>query len=96
MYEQVIFPSFRKQWVKRQKIVHNYGDEEELEDSEEFQAELDQHMRDGTVSHHIPAVVNKPDNVDVVLGGKRCKCGSMPHLRISHSHCPLNIKRQSV
>ena len=33
--------------------------------------------------------------VDIVLGGKKCKCRSTTHQRISHSECPLNKKRQT-
>ena len=35
---------YRKQWVKRQRIVHSYGEDEDELDTEELQ-ELDQHMR---------------------------------------------------
>ena len=86
----------RKQWVKRQRIVHSYGDEEEeLEDPDELRTELEKYMHKGTVLHNVPAVSNKPDGVDVILGGKKCKCGSTTHQRISHRDCPLNKKQQS-
>ena len=85
----------RKQWVKRQKIVHSYGEDEEECDTEEFQAELEQHMRDGTVPHCIPAQSEKPDSMEIVLGGKKCKCGSTTHQRISHRDCPLNKRNSS-
>lgn len=82
--------------MKRQRIVHSYGEEEEeLEDHDDFQAELEKRIRDGTFPNHIPAMSNKPDAVDVVLGGKKCKCGSTTHQRISHRECPLNKKRQT-
>lgn len=80
--------------MKRQKIVHSYGEEEELEDPDDFQAELEKRIRDGTFPNRIPAVSDKPDGVDV-LGGKKCKCGSTTHQRISHRECPLNKKRQT-
>ena len=82
--------------MKRQRIVHSYGEEEEeLEDPDDFQAELEKRIHDGTFPNHIPAMSNKPDAVDVVLGGKKCKCGSTTHQRISHRECPLNKKRQT-
>jgi len=86
----------RKLWVKRQKIVHSDGGEEEEGDTEDFVAELEQRMRDNTVSHRVPAQSERPDGVDVVLGGRRCKCGSTTHQRISHRDCPLNKKRTSL
>ena len=55
--------------MKRQQIVHSYGEEEEeLEDPDDFQAELEKRIHDDTNPHHMPAVSNKPDAVDV--GGK--------------------------
>ena len=80
--------------MKRQHIVHNYGEDEDECDGEELLAELKLQIRDGTVPHHIPALSEKPDNIDVVLGGKKCKCGSTTHQRISHRECPLNKKKQ--
>ena len=36
--------------MKRQQIVHSYGEEEEeLEDSDDFQAELEKRIRDDSV-----------------------------------------------
>ena len=84
------FSYYGKQWVKRQKIVHTYGDDDDFLEPTELQAELEQRMRDGTVPHHIPTTGVRPDGVDVVLGGKYCKCGSTTHQRISHRDCPLN------
>ena len=79
----------RKEWVKRQKIVHSYGDDDCLEESD-LEEELQQHICDNTVPHHIPAAQDTmPEAVDFVLGGKRCKCGSSTHQRVSHRHCPL-------
>ncbi len=59
-----------KQWAKRQRIVHNYGEDDDECDTEELQAELEQRMTDGTVPHRVPARSEKSDGVDVVLGGK--------------------------
>ena len=58
-------------------------------DPSELQAELEQRIREGTVPHHIPPTTRTPDGVDTILGGKRCKCGSTTHQRISHRDCPL-------
>ena len=80
--------------MKRQRIVHCYGEDEDEWDTEELQADLEQHMCDGTVPHHVPAQSEKPDGVHVVLGGKKCKCGSTTHQRISHRDCPLNKNKQ--
>ena len=80
--------------MKRQHIVYNYGEDEDECGGEELLAELKLQIRDGTVPHHIPALFEKPDNIDVVLGGKKCKCGSTTHQRISHCECPLNKKKQ--
>lgn len=75
--------------MKRQHIVHTYGDDTEYVDTDELQAELEQRIDDGSVPHHIPSSTGKPDCVEVVLGGKHCKCGSTTHVRTSHQECPL-------
>lgn len=73
--------------------MHSYG-EDELVDSSELQADLEQNIKDGTVPHLIPTPCDKPDTVDVELGGKKktCKCGATTHPRTSHRECPLNKK----
>ena len=83
--------------MKRQHIVHSYGDEE-LVDSAELQAELEQRMIDdaSTVPHDLPKSKAKPDNLHVTLSGRQCKCGSTSHLRVSSHECPLNNKRTST
>jgi len=80
--------------VKKQHIVHSYGEDEDDWDAEDQQTELERCMHDGTVPHHIPARSSKPDSIEVVLGGKKCKCGSTTHQRTSHHECPLNKKLQ--
>ena len=50
-------------------------------------------MRDGTIPHQIQVCSEKADGVDIVVGGKKCKCGSTTHQRISHRECPLNKKK---
>ena len=80
--------------MQRQRIVHSYGEDEDEWDTEELQAELEQGIRDGTIQCHVPPEQEKPDSIHVVLGGKKCKCGSTTHQRISHHECPLNKKKQ--
>lgn len=86
----------RKEWVKRQKIVHSYG--EELEDSgSDLEEELQHHVSTNNVPHSLPAMQDTmPDGVDFVVGGKRCKCGSSTHQRTSHHDCPLRSTPQST
>ena len=64
--------------MKRQKIVHSYGEDEDECDTEEFQAELELRMCDGTVPHCVPAQSKKPEGVNVVLGGKNASV-DQPH-----------------
>ena len=79
----------RKQWVKRQCILHSYG-EEELTDTAELCTELQQRLSEGTIPHHMPATtLPAPDNMHVVLSERKCKCGSTTHQRTSHRECPL-------
>ena len=87
--------NYRKEWVKRQKILHSYGeDENEIADETDLQEELRQRILDNTVPHNLPSIcANMPTDVDVIVGGKHCKCGSATHQRISHRDCPLNKQR---
>lgn len=80
-----------KECVKRQKIVHTYGDEELL-DTEELQEQLEEQIKAGTVASCIPNIEEgslPPKDVELVIGGKKCKCGSTTHQHTSHSDCPL-------
>ena len=91
-----ILPPFlyRKDWVKRQRIVHSYGDEE-LIDPAELQEQLEECMQAGTVPNEVPTLPTgtlQPTDVDVIIGGKKCKCGSTTHQRTSHKDCPLGTK----
>lgn len=61
-------------------MVHTYGDD--VVDPSKLQAELEQHIREGIVPHHIPPTTHTPDGVDTILGGKRCKCGSTTHFSV--------------
>lgn len=90
---------YRKEWVKRQRIVHSYGDDDDddcIEESE-LQDELHHRISNNTVPHKIPTTSDSiPDHVDFIVGGKRCKCGSSSHQRTSHRNCPLNKKSSAM
>ena len=96
-----IYFYFRKEWVKRQHIVHSYGKEDEAEDyieEPEVRRELEQRISNGTIIRFVPQAntSSKPDDIDVVVGGvtkKPCKCGDTTHQRTSHRNCPLNKKQ---
>ena len=81
----------RKQWVKRQHIVHSYG-EEDLIDTSDLRAQLGDCISDGTVTRSIPPSVEQPHNIDIIVSGRKCKCGSTTHQRVSHKECPLRKK----
>lgn len=83
--------------VKRQRIVHSYG-EEELVDTDELQAELEEHISEGSVPRHMPTTIPpRPENIDVVISGQKCKCGSTTHQRTLQRECPLkSVKRQRI
>ena len=85
---------YRKEWVKRQKIVHSYG--EDLLEESDLEEELEHRVSTNAVPHHLPVMQDTmPDDVDFVVGGKRCKCGSSTHQRISHRDCPLRITKNA-
>ena len=79
--------------MKRQKIVHSYGDDW-LEQSD-LEEELEHRLSTNTVPHHLPAMQDTmPGDVDFAIGGKRCKCGSSTHQRTSHHDCPLRSAKE--
>ena len=80
--------------MKRQKIIHSYGDDRlEVSDLEE---ELEHCVSTSTVPHHFPAMQETmPGDVDFVLGSKRCKCGPSTHQHTSHHDCPLRSARKA-
>ena len=82
--------------MKRQRIVHSYGEEDELAGTAELQALLEHCVKEGTVPHHMPTSTpdGRPENVDVVVSGRRCKCGSTTHQRTSHRECPLKTHKK--
>lgn len=74
----------RKKWGKRQAIEHSYGAEDDV-DAENEDRKLVQE-----------AQVILGDEIDgSILCGRKCKCGSLRHLRTSHCLCPLNKKNSN-
>lgn len=74
----------RKKWGKRQAIEHSYGAEDDV-DAENEDPKLVQE-----------AQVILGDEIDgSILSGRKCKCGSLRHLRTSHRLCPLNKKNSN-
>ena len=88
----------RKQWAKRQKVLHQYGEEEDSDDSS-----------DDGVSETPPAIAGQElvDYAMLVLcevneetskkgkgkaksAQKPCKCGSTTHSHTSFRDCPLH------
>ncbi|KXJ07142.1 hypothetical protein AC249_AIPGENE6000 [Exaiptasia diaphana] len=78
----------RAKFVKRQKIVHSYGDIEEVEDIDEHSAVEEAKARlakgGNTLNYEETA---PPRGATVSVGGRKCKCGSSTHVRISHKSC---------
>ena len=87
--------------MKRQGILHTYGQEDEDEDEEipdpaELQHDVEMSLSAGAV--HAPAIsgdlpeVN--EEVEIDTGGKGCKrCGSLTHKRSNHKDCPYNKRK---
>lgn len=78
--------------MQQQKIVHTYGDNEDDEFDEqtalrEAEARL---MENPQRRQMVTKAVAPPKGAKVGIGGKKCRCGSRTHVRISHSSCPLN------
>ena len=81
--------------MKRQRIVHSYGDDEDLANPAELQAELEERMQAGTVPNHILSPCTSlpnPSDVEVVLGGKKCKCVH-PHISVPHTRT-VHLKKR--
>ena len=80
--------------MKRQKIIHSYGDDW-LEESN-LEEELEHRVSTNTVPHRFPAMEEPMSgDVDFVIGGKCCKCGSSAHQRTSHHDCPLRSAKKA-
>ena len=80
----VYYVHHRKAWVKRQRIIYSYGqedeDEQELDDIDVLRQEVEHSITDGSarppvVPSTLPAIAG---DVDMDIGGKGCpKCGSL-------------------
>ena len=68
----------RRKWVKQQAVRHTYG-REDSEDEDD----------DGNLVRHVGQMIGNEDELTVV-SGRKCRCGSTTHSRISHRSCPLN------
>lgn len=100
MYNYYYYVHHRKAWVRRQRIVHSYGQEDEdeqgVDDADALRQEVELSIADGSarppvIPSTLPAIAG---DVDVDIGGKGCpKCGSLTHKRSNHSECPYNKKR---
>lgn len=94
IYDNIHVYVCRKEWVKRQKIVHSYGEDDDCIDKTELQEQLQECIQKNTVPHSLPAIhTTATEGVEFTIGGKTCKCGSNTHQRISHRDCPLNKKK---
>ena len=94
----------RKQWTKRQSIIHSYGSQDHDEDLSPQQSQSDDSSMTGTEFQAIVQADQQPGppgDVVVVTSSrgntdqpsvKKCRCGSETHVRISHKSCPLNPK----
>lgn len=92
----------RKAWVKRQRIAHSYGvdddeEEEEYLDPSELRQGIEESIATGTA--HPPSIPSTlptlPNDIDVCIGGRGCKkCGSFTHKRSNHKDCPYNKQHQ--
>lgn len=71
----------RKKWGKQQAVMHTYGHEESEDEDDD----------DGNLVRDVGQMIGNEDNITVV-SGRKCRCGSTSHSRISHQSCPLNKK----
>ena len=79
--------------MKRQKIVHSYGDDW-LEEGD-LEEELEHRVSTNTVPQRFPAMQDTmPGDVDFAIGSKHCKCGSSTHQQTSHHDCPLRSAKK--
>ena len=68
--------------------MHSYG--ENLLEESDLEEELEHRISTNAVPNHLPAMQDTmSDDVDFVVGGKHCKCGSSTHQHVSHRDCPL-------
>ena len=88
----------RKQWAKRQRIIHQYGVEDSDSDDEIGNKTLPtiegQQLEDNAVlvlsEHSQQAASTKGKGKAAGSTKKPCKCGSTTHCRTSFRDCPLH------
>ena len=73
----------RKKWGKQQAVRHTYGNEE---------SDGEDDVDDENLVRDIAQMVGNEDSITVV-SGRKCRCGSTSHSRISHQSCPLNKRK---
>lgn len=71
----------RKKWVKRQAVLHTYGNDDDDEEED---------PRLVTAAGQVIGVAEQSDGTVTLISGRTCKCGSKEHQRTTHSACPLN------
>lgn len=81
-----IITSHRREFTKRQRIVHSYGVEEEIDEEEVLQMVTDT-LAEGVTETRAEANVHRTTQ-------KTCACGGTDHVRRSSSKCPLNKRRR--
>ena len=75
----------RKKWVKQQAVRHSYGCEDSGDEDEE---EVDAHLE-----REVSQIVGSNEQI-TVISGRKCRCGSTEHSRVTHRSCPLNNKEK--
>lgn len=92
-----LFHTCRKKFVRRQKILHTYGGNEEDVDLDDdvVLAEVQKRLQEKSNPPKFTKAVNPPEGARVNVGGRACRCGNKDHLRTSHRSCPLNKKNKS-
>ena len=73
----------RKKWGKQQAVRHTYGPEDSGDEGED----------DSNLVRDVNQLIGDTDEITVV-SGRKCRCGSTDHSRISHTSCPLNKKNK--
>ena len=73
----------RKKWVKQQVVRHTYGHDDSGDEGDD----------DGNLVRDVAQLIGDADEITVV-SGRRCRCGSTDHSRISHASCPLNKRNK--
>ena len=72
----------RKQWIRKQRIRHTYGSDND-DDDDELSDGCDITQNEGTATSSITSK-------------RKCKCGSTSHKYTSHHECPMNKKKRQI